>query len=658
MTLRHQSTIKTFIILLTSAILIYFFVSNCIKVKFVQDDAYITFRYVKNFLAGNGLVFNLHDRVEGYTSLLWIFTLSFTSLLHFDIISSAQNLSIFFGILNLFVVYLITFHNISKLNAHLLKKQTAFLSFVPSFMLAFTPGYIYWSVSGMETTQFIFLILTGTYFYLIQSDTKGIRLGFVIVFVFAIFSRPEGIFYFFVIYLFDVITSYKNSNPKFILKRSVIEILIVVIPLLLYTFFRLYYYGYPLPNTFYAKSGFELYYLKRGLNYFSIFINSYLLSGLVFVLILPVLLDKKNRNINYFLISIFVCAACAVVIIGGDVLPLHRFFLPVLPLMYILLLNSFVVLADYIYLHITKVIAYSSIYLFVMLLTALTVYNYKSEYNPMMTWRGYEIGLVEKMKIYANWIKEKQKKENKTFTVALSTIGAFSYYSGARIIDIVGLTNRYIAHHQKETPGIAENVSVLWKERKYNAEYVISVKPDFILFPAGANPTAFPEAAIFSRNEFKYYYYPELLYSYDFDQYLPIYSLKNKIQLEDSNKEILACKCGAAYVGNFIKANNLFTEYLKTPSDKLKTLITNECLELIKNCPEKRDYGFMILGYFNYHAGNLNLAADYLQNALEIDKFNSISYAYLKTIYSQTGNKKLAEYYYNRLIEYSSNIGN
>jgi arabinofuranosyltransferase len=39
--------------------------------RFSQDDAFISFRYASNFAAGHGLVFNIGERVEGYTNFLW-----------------------------------------------------------------------------------------------------------------------------------------------------------------------------------------------------------------------------------------------------------------------------------------------------------------------------------------------------------------------------------------------------------------------------------------------------------------------------------------------------------------------------------------------------------------------------------------------------------
>src|SRR5262245_59619807 len=38
----------------------------------VCDDAFISFRYARQLLDGHGLVFNVGERVEGYTNLLWV----------------------------------------------------------------------------------------------------------------------------------------------------------------------------------------------------------------------------------------------------------------------------------------------------------------------------------------------------------------------------------------------------------------------------------------------------------------------------------------------------------------------------------------------------------------------------------------------------------
>ncbi len=43
---------------------------------FLTDDAFISFRYVRNLIEGHGLVFNPGERVEGYTNFLWVLELA------------------------------------------------------------------------------------------------------------------------------------------------------------------------------------------------------------------------------------------------------------------------------------------------------------------------------------------------------------------------------------------------------------------------------------------------------------------------------------------------------------------------------------------------------------------------------------------------------
>ena len=44
--------------------------------RLLTDDAFISFRYVRNLLEGNGLVWNPGERVEGYSNFLWVLELA------------------------------------------------------------------------------------------------------------------------------------------------------------------------------------------------------------------------------------------------------------------------------------------------------------------------------------------------------------------------------------------------------------------------------------------------------------------------------------------------------------------------------------------------------------------------------------------------------
>ncbi|MEZ4824399.1 MAG: hypothetical protein R2942_19210 [Ignavibacteria bacterium] len=72
------------------------FIVICTNNKFIQDDAFISFRYVQNFVDGNGLVFNIGERVEGYANLLWVLILSVFVKMNFDISNTAQMMSLAF----------------------------------------------------------------------------------------------------------------------------------------------------------------------------------------------------------------------------------------------------------------------------------------------------------------------------------------------------------------------------------------------------------------------------------------------------------------------------------------------------------------------------------------------------------------------------------
>src|SRR5512144_1358529 len=56
--------------------LVALLVGQASRTYWLCDDAYISFRYVRNFVEGRGLVFNAGERVEGYTNFLWVLELA------------------------------------------------------------------------------------------------------------------------------------------------------------------------------------------------------------------------------------------------------------------------------------------------------------------------------------------------------------------------------------------------------------------------------------------------------------------------------------------------------------------------------------------------------------------------------------------------------
>lgn len=80
---------------LVPAILLYCYLVDTLN--FYQDDAYISFRYVANYLNGDGLVFNTGELVEGYTNFAWIIYLIGCGLIGLNYIVAAKVTGIVLG---------------------------------------------------------------------------------------------------------------------------------------------------------------------------------------------------------------------------------------------------------------------------------------------------------------------------------------------------------------------------------------------------------------------------------------------------------------------------------------------------------------------------------------------------------------------------------
>src|SRR2546430_16914755 len=67
MSRRLQPALTAALLLVAVAVLVV----HSLQFDFVTDDAFITFVYSRNLARHGQLVFNLGERVEGYTNFLW-----------------------------------------------------------------------------------------------------------------------------------------------------------------------------------------------------------------------------------------------------------------------------------------------------------------------------------------------------------------------------------------------------------------------------------------------------------------------------------------------------------------------------------------------------------------------------------------------------------
>jgi arabinofuranosyltransferase len=448
------------------AIAVFAWVS--LSFNFVQDDAYISFRYVAKYLNGDGLVYNVGERIEGYTNFGWLLLLLVNGIAGLNYVLISQLAGVFFGAGAVFLTFLIA--------EHCLNHRDRFWSLLPPVMLAAHPSFAYWSQSGLETAAFVFLTALSIYLYLMRSWLLAAAL------VFAALVRPEGALVAFLLIVAELLTT--KQWPKF---TSVCAGLALVFSLP-FAGFKLLYYGSLLPNPFYAKTALDLEQLRAGLDYAGTFFSHYplLAAGLIFAPFFRRSRDTSLQTIWLFTVGFGVY----VVAVGGDVLKVHRFFLPVAGLMAVLLAAWLSSVAARFRASIQHAILVTSMIVTVVLGCYLP-HEFVCRYADL------ETALTDKMAFLAARLKE---TDHTDFSVAASTIGRLGYdLMGHRLIDLLGLTDSTIARHPEP---VLTGMESTWREQAFNSPYVLLQAPDYIVFSTGVKPSAPAERALLRYDQF------------------------------------------------------------------------------------------------------------------------------------------------------------
>ena len=638
------------------------FVFICLNNKFVQDDAYISFRYVQNFVDGYGLVFNVGERVEGYTNLLWVLILSLFAFLKMNIQSVSQILSVLFGTLVLFLTYkvsdLIELKNETNSNKKIKTTETDsnvnYFNLIPAIMLVFTGSFIFWSISGMESTMFISFCLLGIYYYLKDGSGDSISYKFPLFIFLATLTRPEGLYFFGLIMMHKIyftFREYKSNAFKVLFSRNnLISYAFYIVPVIFYFLIRYMYYGYLFPNTYYAKTGLSADYLNSGIEYFTKFLKAYLLYGVV--LLAPLYLFKRKENI--FAVSLFYLIIISfilyVISVGGDVLKQNRFFLPVLPLIYILFAKF---LTDIYYLLKGKNAKSGIAFPAVFIITAvICFFYYTSQKETLDKDIQSENGLVDKMKIAGNWFKTKQQQLGRPLNLAATTIGSVSYFAGSEVnvIDLLGLTDKEIAHNPQIIPEIS-NQSIGWKERNYNAGYVMGRKPDYVYFSTGVKPSAYAERALYTTAEFNKYYFPYYFTDKANNFTDVVYKRKSEEEVKDMKFDFPG---NPNYKPSYV---NMFNQAMNSSKDKSRSQIAiTEFKQSIETGPSNFGLPYQYIGDIYLQSGNKEQAIESYKKSVEINEYNILANYQLYQLLSEKGDTMNAKNYFQKIQKYDPEI--
>jgi arabinofuranosyltransferase len=220
------------------------------------DDANITQVYAKNIADGFGYVYNIgSERVEGSTSLVW----TVVNLIFFVFFENSEKYITAFC----FVLAVLTVREALILLGYLTYKFkinyfiSAFLlgSFLVSYPSFFT--WTIWALMDVTIWTFLFTVIVCRFCSLLISENIiSIKKTSVFLLCFALailpLVRPEGLVVSVGFTLLFLAFAHVN-NLVLLRKALMISLGGSILLLATFTIWRLQYFGFPVPNTFYAK---------------------------------------------------------------------------------------------------------------------------------------------------------------------------------------------------------------------------------------------------------------------------------------------------------------------------------------------------------------------------------------------------------------------
>jgi arabinofuranosyltransferase len=281
------------------SILLSLYAAVVIRTAWVAEDAYITFRTIAIFLAHKGLTFNVGERVQAFTHPLWLFVMSGAYYVTRDFFYTSIAVSLLLALVTAAILAL-----------RLAQSMTA--AVLGLVVLILSKAYIDYSTSGLENSLthlivVVFLVL------LFKAGMTNRRLFFLTLMAsLGTLSRPDSILVFIpsLVYCLWLLRG----------RKAVGALALGLIPILLWEAFSLFYYGFPFPNTAYAKltSGIGAVELaQQGMFYL---LSSLDLDPITLVAVTSgVALAFFDRKPRHLLVALGILAYLAYVVrIGGD----------------------------------------------------------------------------------------------------------------------------------------------------------------------------------------------------------------------------------------------------------------------------------------------------------------------------------------------------
>jgi arabinofuranosyltransferase len=485
MRLQPRTSLPLFVFLsLLLALVVYWFGYD--QPTYGIDDANIYFVYMKHFATGNGFVWNIGgEKVEGFTSLLWTLIGSL-----FYKLSGEGYVWLLFA-LNFMLTYISILRILMLVRRcnHTTGELLTSTDVIMMSLLLFPLGFIEWNImSLMETGLWLFLITNLTVelcnFYLPGKKPNLFMFSFLLALM--ILTRPESIVFCLLFIFILFLQQAFDGGVKRALGKIIFPLVVYGFTLAAVTGWRIFYFGYPFPNTYYAKvSASEKDNIKIGLSYLHKLFYEYpqvgftVAIGLVFSLLLLNTWRKEKSRLQLsandktmmVILGVEGCGLLLPVLTGGDHFKFSRFYQCIIPLTYASALN--------LTFWKTHIGGFSLHHKYVRILLTAAL-SFGIFFIAKSTW--FDLTVPEKMTAtlvlpefyHARNGRTIAEKSNETFSscarypsVGLLAAGGFAYAYKGNTIDLMGLNSTLMAHATRIKQGFRNHASfdiaTFWK---------------------------------------------------------------------------------------------------------------------------------------------------------------------------------------------------
>ena len=436
------------------------------------DDANIYFIFMQNLSEGGGFVYNAgSERIEP-TSILWTIIGSFIF-----IFSNSPEF-----VLILLNIVLITF-TLYRITCFIDKYfTTRYIISLESIMflifLAIIPGYFDWTIlSLMDTGIWSALLLLASINILDEHEDKNKQnIEFITLSILIILCRPDGLLWAPFLTILKLFKSYIHHNSFFnTISKHKILICTNLLTIIFLISWRLYYFGYPFPNSYYAKVSFDiLYNIKIGIFYVynycrqNPFVIIVLFMGIKIIFKSKLNIVTKSVNIVQYSIPIIIITLIIPLYTGGDHFGYSRYIQATVPIIWL----CFLFCSDALKLPTKNTYVNFILIFFIGFIPRNSYFEYFDHDS-----------IIKKEWIIPIYGREEGSKLNKLFeslsthpSIAVITAGGIPYVYKGFTYDLMGLNNVEMAHAKKVKPR-----NLLKHHASFDKTVFYKQKPDLII---------------------------------------------------------------------------------------------------------------------------------------------------------------------------------